>query len=166
MKKTDPRNTVVAMLVSEARQRSGMTKSDVTHRVNRFGVGWDSTVLGRIEKQQRVLQLAEAVILADALGVDLYDLVRVRDDDDERPPARDFISWLLRQAGRDDPVGDLARDVQNDRRPSRFVEELRDGLTWEPAIEALELAEAEWRSLTSSHEPRGCPVHAAQEAGS
>ena len=33
----------------------------------------------------------------------------------------DFVAWLLRQQDRDDPVGDLARDIQRDIQRNRFA---------------------------------------------
>lgn len=69
-----------------------------------------------------------------------------------------FTEWLLRQAGRDDPIGDLASDVGRDpdwpagsRSLSRFLVYLRNRGACEGAIAALRAAWSEWQGVT--HEP-------------
>ena len=67
-----------------------------------------------------------------------------------------FVPWLRRQHRRDDPIGDLARDVRADRVHTGRMQTYR-GL-WqylephacEKALKALERAHAEYRSQGGS----------------
>jgi uncharacterized protein YozE (UPF0346 family) len=66
-----------------------------------------------------------------------------------------FTEWLLRQADRADPVGDLAGDVTRDpdwptsgRGLSRFVVYLRNRGACDGAIAALRAAWCEWQEVT------------------
>ncbi len=63
-----------------------------------------------------------------------------------------FTDWLLQQADRDDPVGDLASDVARDpdwpassRSLSRLLVYLRNRGACEGAIQALRTAWGEWQ---------------------
>ncbi|MBE3597759.1 MAG: hypothetical protein IMX02_02800 [Limnochordaceae bacterium] len=63
-----------------------------------------------------------------------------------------FTGWLRRQWRRDDPVGDLARDVRLDpdwpgraRRPQTYRRYLEQCGACEGALRALERAWVEWR---------------------
>jgi hypothetical protein len=65
---------------------------------------------------------------------------------------RQFISWLKKQAGRDDPIGDLARGMKMVQRPleRRSVSGLRShmrlcGACLE-ALDALDDAAREWKA--------------------
>jgi hypothetical protein len=65
---------------------------------------------------------------------------------------RPFISWLKRQAKRDDPIGDLARDMKMDKRPleRRSVSGLRGHMQLHGAclraLDALDDAAREWKA--------------------
>lgn len=69
-----------------------------------------------------------------------------------------FTAWLNRQARRNDPVGDLARDVAEDRRRSgeqlngyRAVQARMEYLgAIPPAVDALTAARQEWRSARTA----------------
>lgn len=72
--------------------------------------------------------------------------------------AKSFGTWLKRQVHRDDPIGDLAHDFIRDLRitehgvPSQWTpRSLKHRLMYldacDGAFEALESAEAEWRSM-------------------
>ena len=63
-----------------------------------------------------------------------------------------FTTWLLQQAGRDDPVGDLAGDVARDpdwpassRSLSRLLVYLHNRGACDGAIAALRAAWSEWK---------------------
>jgi uncharacterized protein YozE (UPF0346 family) len=65
-----------------------------------------------------------------------------------------FKTWLLRQQHRDDPVGDLARDVAQDKHFPRRNAKLRTLVRyldeqWDipAALEALHRAQEEWAKL-------------------
>ena len=65
-----------------------------------------------------------------------------------------FTKWLLQQAGRDDPVGDLASDVARDpdwlvsgRGLSGFLTYLRNRGACDGAIAALQQAWSEWQEV-------------------
>ena len=65
-----------------------------------------------------------------------------------------FTQWLAQQAGRDDPVGDLASDVGRDpdwpasgRGLSRFLVYLRNHGACDGAIAALRAAWREWQEV-------------------
>jgi len=69
----------------------------ITRTANRVDVAGDSASV------QELL----AAAMAPAAGVELR--------------AQTFRAWLLKQAGRDDPVGDLAQDVARDAHPNATV---------------------------------------------
>ena len=65
-----------------------------------------------------------------------------------------FTKWLLQQAGRDDPIGDLASDVARDpdwpaggRGLGRFLVYLRNRGACDGAIAALRAAWREWQEV-------------------
>lgn len=65
-----------------------------------------------------------------------------------------FTRWLLQQAGRDDPIGDLAGDVARDwewpansRSLGRLLVYLRNRGACEDAIAALRAAWREWQEV-------------------
>lgn len=72
------------------------------------------------------------------------------------PRVPGFRAWLLAQAGRDDPIGDLAADVRRDPPGTQAwsVEELRDHMAQRradrAAIRALNEAADEWRACCDS----------------
>ena len=66
-----------------------------------------------------------------------------------------FRAWLLSQTDRDDPIGDLARDVRHDRGSrARTVRGVRQRILnvggCDAAVDALEAAAREWRSNAST----------------
>ena len=79
-----------------------------------------------------------------------------------------FTQWLLRQKGRRDPVGDLARDVGADiagaqpprvwpryaRRLSQYEEALEAYGACQGAMDALQCAWDEWRRAGDAKTPR------------
>jgi hypothetical protein len=73
------------------------------------------------------------------------------------PPSRTFRSWLRAQRHRQDAVGDLARDVQQDRcLTARTLPGMRRHLTedhaaCEHACAALERAYHEWTVVAGGH---------------
>jgi hypothetical protein len=74
-------------------------------------------------------------------GIDLAKL---------RAPASPFVRWLFKQAGRNDPVGDLATDAKADLHfPRGGLKEVRDYLSryFGPVQDALDEAIAEWRLI-------------------
>ena len=72
------------------------------------------------------------------------------------PTVPRFSDWLLAQADRDDPIGDLAYDVRRDppTAPLWGVKELRDHMgrrrADRAAIRALNEAAAEWQQCCGS----------------
>lgn len=65
-----------------------------------------------------------------------------------------FTQWLLRQVGRDDPIGDLAGDVGRDpdwparsKSLNRLLVYLRSRGTCDGAIAALRAAWREWQEV-------------------
>jgi hypothetical protein len=65
-----------------------------------------------------------------------------------RVPASPFVRWLYKQAGREDPVGDLASDAKDDLHfPRGGLEEVREYLSryGGHVQDALEDASAEWQ---------------------
>lgn len=63
-----------------------------------------------------------------------------------------FRAWLLDQSRRDDPVGDLARDVSSDKHnKARSAFGLRQHLfrvgAFDNAFDALRTAEHEWKGM-------------------
>ncbi len=62
-----------------------------------------------------------------------------------------FRDWLLTQDGRDDPVGDLARDYRGDpdagATPETFRRRLRGLGVSDPVLDALSVATSEWTAL-------------------
>lgn len=77
-----------------------------------------------------------------------------------------FSSWLLKQDGRDDPVGDLARDYRNDKRCHRkglWWAQLPTGSSWrawrkylegKAAEDALREAYDEWTQISKPADQR------------
>jgi len=66
-----------------------------------------------------------------------------------------FTRWLLQQADRDDPIGDLASDVTRDpdwparsKSLNRLLVYLRNRGACEGAIAALQAAWREWQEVT------------------
>lgn len=64
-----------------------------------------------------------------------------------------FMTWLLQQVGRDDPIGDLANDMKRDKkrpRPDTSIKELREYLRRQhacrEAIEAFNDAVKEYKN--------------------
>ena len=70
-----------------------------------------------------------------------------------------FAQWLAQQAGRDDPVGDLAGDAGRDsewptggRGPGRFLVYLRNRGACPGALEALKQAWGEWKEQSDGQQ--------------
>ncbi|WP_091923980.1 YozE family protein [Burkholderia cepacia] len=70
-------------------------------------------------------------------------------------PARSFLTWIKQQAKRDDPVGDLARDVRRDANAPKgrvsktgWLGYLRASSASSGAIEAFREA---WEEFSSQH---------------
>ncbi|SEB55362.1 hypothetical protein SAMN04489806_1086 [Paramicrobacterium humi] len=70
-------------------------------------------------------------------------------------PAASFHTWVLRQASRDDPIGDLARDYKTGvglrvhgqaSSPDGLIKILRKQNAIQKAIDAADRLRAEWES--------------------
>lgn len=62
----------------------------------------------------------------------------------------EFFEWLALQEGREDPIGDLERDVRWDGPKIKTIEALRDHMLWRRAVpeafRALKAALKEWEN--------------------
>lgn len=65
----------VAEMVAE-RERQGLSQSELARRVSAGGLRMQPPTIWRIEEGERPVRLNEAVLIADALGINLPDLVR------------------------------------------------------------------------------------------
>jgi hypothetical protein len=79
-------------------------------------------------------------------------MVAAEGGDEGRWDVSRFISWLRQQKDRDDPVGDLARDLIRDpgghkiRRIPALRKRLSDSRVCQGAVVALDAALKEWRA--------------------
>ena len=63
------------LLVAE-RRRSGLSQEEVTRRLDRLGFTVTQSVVSKVERGERRLDIVEFVLFARAIGFDPSDLVR------------------------------------------------------------------------------------------
>jgi transcriptional regulator with XRE-family HTH domain len=67
----------------------GMTQGELAAKVTAAGIKIDNSAIARIEKEQRRIDLDEAVVISRALGVDLNYMLNTDYPDDIR-------EWVMR----------------------------------------------------------------------